>query len=329
MNARQRVEEKKPSILVVDDLAFNLEVMEGLLFKEGYRVLTALGADSALGIIEKSPVDLAILDVMMPGMNGYELCKRLKNLSGRRFFPVILVTALNELEDKIRGLNAGADDFLTKPFHTIELTTKIRSLLRLRKMQSELDHSEDIIMTLAIAIEAKDVYTKGHSERVGTLSMEFGGYLGLSDDDRHLLFKAGVLHDIGKIGIDDYILHKSDDLTEKEMRLVKEHVIIGENICTPLQSAKNLRPVIRHHHERWDGAGFPDGLKAEDIPFFARIVAITDSFDAMVSIRPYRAPYSIQEAITMMENEQHTGQWDPTLIEHFVTMMTNQLGCDR
>lgn len=317
---------RNSSILVVDDLPFNLELMESILYREGYKVLTAPNAQEALEIFGKTPVDLAILDVMMPGMNGFDLCKKLKGMSGRRFFPVVLVTALSELQDKITGLEAGADDFLTKPFHTIELITKIRSLLRLGKLQSELDHSEDIIMTLAIAIEARDPYTKGHSERVGKLSVEFGSFIGLSDGDRNALFKAGVLHDIGKIGIDDYILHKKGNLSEGEMQIVKEHVLIGENICAPLHSARHILPVIRHHHERWDGTGFPDGLESEEIPFFARIIAITDTFDAMVSMRPYRAPFSVDEAVCRMANEKATGQWDPQLIGKFLEMMQKRPG---
>ena len=311
----------RTSILVVDDIAFNLEVMEGLLFKEGYHVLTAMNAEEALQLYSRHEIDLAILDVMMPGMNGFDLCRRLKEMAGRKFFPVMLVTALSEVEDKIAGIEAGADDFLSKPFHTIELITKIRSLLRLRKLQGELDHSEDIILTLAIAIEAKDPYTKGHSERVGTLASEFGRFVGLSEEDTRILFKAGVLHDIGKIGIDDYILHKSADLTESELKLIKEHVLIGETICFPLQSARSALPVIRHHHERWDGSGFPDGLVGEEIPFFARIVALADTFDAMVSKRPYRDPFSVEEAVLRMREERSAGQWDPALADQFITMV--------
>ncbi|MDA8084568.1 MAG: response regulator [Nitrospiraceae bacterium] len=317
-------EREAASILVVDDIPMNLEVMEGLLYKEGYNVTTALTAIEALDILSRCKIDMAILDVMMPGMNGFELCQKIKTRFGNSFFPVILVTALDELKDKITGLEAGADDFLTKPFHTIELTTKIRSLLRLRKLQGELDHSEDIILTLAIAIEAKDLYTKGHSERVGTLSMEFASFLGLPGDDRRLLFKAGVLHDIGKIGIDNQLLHKTGDLGKEELNTIKEHVLIGETICFPLNSARDILPVIRHHHERWDGTGFPDRLKGEEIPFFARITAITDSFDAMVSVRPYRAPYTIHDALVVMENERAHGQWDPWLIERFIEMMKDQ-----
>jgi putative two-component system response regulator len=315
-----------PSILVVDDLPFNLEVLEGILFREGYRVLPASDAREALDVIDRSPVDLAVLDVMMPGMNGFDLCRKLKTISGKRFFPVILVTALNELEDKIKGIEAGADDFLTKPFHTIELVTKIRSLLRLRKLQSELDHSEDIILTLAIAIEAKDPYTKGHSERVGALASDFAEWLGLPGEDRGLLYKAGILHDIGKIGIDDYTLRKKGNLTENEMSTVREHVVIGENICMPLHSARKVLPIIRHHHERWDGTGFPDGLKGNEIPFLARLIAVTDAYDAMVSMRPYRSPFSEDAALDMMDNEKESGQWDPELVGRFIEMIKARRG---
>jgi diguanylate cyclase (GGDEF)-like protein len=218
-SSRVKSEDGNAAILVVDDHTFNLELMEGLLYREGYRVLTAPDAETALSLFRKEPVDLAILDVMMPGMNGFDLCRKLKSMADRRFFPVVLVTALSQLDDKITGLEAGADDFLTKPFHTIELLTKVRSLLRLKKLQNELDHSEDVILTLAIAIEARDPYTKGHSERVGSLSTELGAFFGMSGNDQDSLFKAGVLHDIGKLGIEDRILHKAENLSEQEALL--------------------------------------------------------------------------------------------------------------
>ena len=327
MSPQLNPENASCAILVVDDHAFNLEVMEGLLYADGYKVLTASGGEEALKIAAKEPVDLAILDVMMPGMNGFELCKRLKAMFGKGFFPVLLVTALTELEDKIAGLEAGADDFLTKPFHTVELLTKIRSLLKLRALQSAADQSEDIIMTLATLCEARHPYTRGHSERVGCLAMEFAFFLGMQPDDRDLIFKAGVLHDIGKIGIQEDIVHKTEDLTEKEMQLLRDHTRIGENICKPLFSARHVLPVIRSHHERWDGEGFPDGLKGEDIPFFARIVAIANSFDAMVSTAPHRAHVSIEEAVCKMELERFSGQWDPALLNSFSEMMKDQGGC--
>jgi putative two-component system response regulator len=323
-SSRANFEEKDATILVVDDQELNLEMLKELLSREGYKVLMAPDAETALLLFRKEPLDLAILDVLMPGMNGFDLCRQLKSMADKRFFPVILLTALSEIKDKINGLEAGADDFLSKPFHTIELLTKIRSLLRLRKLQRELDHSEDVILSLAIAIEAKDPYTKGHSERVGGLSSVLASFLGMSGEDCDSLFKAGILHDIGKLGIEDKVLHKPELLDGDEVKLVKDHVLIGETICSPLHSARRILPVIRNHHERWDGEGFPDRLKGEDIPLFARIVAITDSFDAMVSLRPYRLPLSAMDAITRMEGEKHLGQWDPRLLDSFIEMMKEQ-----
>jgi putative two-component system response regulator len=295
--------------------------MEALFEKEGCRVLTARNAPEALQLTESSSPDLAILDVMMPGMNGYELCRRLKERYGARFFPVILVTSLTELENKIAGLEAGADDFISKPFKTIELMTRVRSLLKLKSLQEELDHSESIILTLAVALDAKDPYTKGHSERVGNLSSEFAAFIGMPEKEQALIKKAGIIHDIGKIGIGEDILHKKGPLSKDELLLIEQHVLIGEKICRPLHSLSAILPTIRHHHERWDGSGFPDGLKGEEIPVMARILFIIDSFDAMVSERPYRGAASVKEVLRRMEIERYSGQWDPVLLERFIEMM--------
>lgn len=320
------IEEEKASILIVDDLEAHLELMEAIFEKEGCHVVTAHNADEALQLLEKSSSDMAILDVMMPGMNGYELCKRLKEKSGARFFPVILVTSLSELEDKIAGIEAGADDFITKPFKSIELTTKVRSLLKFKKLQEELDHSESVILTLAVALESKDPYTKGHSERVGNLSAEFAAFIGLPEKEQAIIKKTGIIHDIGKIGIGDHILHKSGILTKEEVIFIEQHTVIGEKICKPLYSLNVILPIIRHHHERWDGEGYPDGLKGEQIPIMARILSIVDTLDAMVSERPYRKPISIEKAIKKMEEEKTSGQWDPALLEKFVEMMRGKEG---
>lgn len=320
------IEEGKASILIVDDLEAHLELMEAIFEKEGYHILTAHNADEALQLIEKSSPDLAILDVMMPGMNGYDLCKRLKEKSGARFFPVILVTSLSELEDKITGIEAGADDFITKPFKSIELTTKVRSLLKFKKLQEELDHSESVILTLAVALESKDPYTKGHSERVGSLSAEFAAFIGLPEKEQAIIKKAGIIHDIGKIGIGDHTLHKSGILTKEEIRFIEQHTVIGEKICRPLHSLSVVLPIIRHHHERWDGEGFPDGLKGEQIPVMVRILSIVDTFDAMVSERPYRRPISVTKALKKMEEEKSSGQWDSVLLEKFIEMVRGKEG---
>ncbi len=315
-------EEQPPLILIVDDLIDHLELMEAILMREGYRVQTTAQVRQAIQLVETLAPDLAILDVMMPGMSGYELCKKLKALSKKKYFPIILLTSLNQMEDKITGLEAGADDFFSKPFNSLELTTKIRSLIKLRRLQDELDSSEDIILTLAVAIEAKDTYTKGHSERVSALSAEFARHLGLSEKEIVNIRKGGILHDIGKIGLSENILHKKTPLTSEEKEAIRKHPVVGAEICKPLYSLRQILPVIRSHHERWDGKGFPDGLRGEEIPFIARVVNIADTFDAMLSARPYRmGHFSSEEVLGIIETESLSGQWDPFLVKRFIEMM--------
>lgn len=315
-------EEQPPLILIVDDLIDHLELMEVILMREGYRVQATVHVQKAIQFVETLAPDLAILDVMMPRMTGYELCKRLKAISKRKYFPIILLTSLNQVEDKITGLEAGADDFFSKPFNSLELTTKIRSLIKLRKLQDELEHSEDIILTLAVAIEAKDTYTKGHSERVSNLSAEFASFIGLPEKEVTIVKKGGVLHDIGKIGLNENILHKKSSLSTDERESIRKHPVVGMEICKPLYSLRQVLPIIRYHHERWDGKGFPDGLRGEEIPLTARIVNIVDAFDAMVSTRPYRMElFTTEEVLRIMKAESLSGQWDPILIGRFIEMM--------
>jgi len=317
------IERANPSILVVDDVPSNLELMEAVFSREGFKVYTALGATAAIDMFTQHPVDLAVLDVMMPGIDGFELCSRLKDISGKRFFPVILLTALTDKKSKLRGIESGADDFISKPFDTAELIMKIKSLLKVKSLNDELDHSENIIMTLAVAMEARDPYTKGHSSRVSKLSADFVLYLALPEKDRQEMKKAGILHDIGKICLSESLLRKPGPLTKEEVEMIKTHTILGEDLCRPLVSMKNILPAIRHHHERWDGMGFPDGLAGEDIPLMARILSIVDAFDAMVSVRPYRDRRSVKETIGTMVSEQFSGQWDSELLSYFIDMVSS------
>jgi len=315
------IEMETPSILVVDDVRSNLELMEAVFMKEGFRVYTALDADAAMDLFMGHSIDLAVLDVMMPGIDGFELCTRLKDISGRRFFPVILLTALTDRHSKIKGIASGADDFISKPFDNSELMMKIKSLLKLKRLNEELDHSENIILTLAVAMEARDPYTKGHSTRVSKLAVDFVSFLGLPETDRKEMKKAGILHDIGKICLSESLLRKPGPLTREEVELIKTHAVLGEELCRPLVSMKKILPSIRHHHERWDGRGFPDGLRNEEIPLMARILSIVDSFDAMVSVRPYRDRRSVPVALETMKSEQYDGQWDSELLRYFLNMM--------
>jgi putative two-component system response regulator len=319
------IEKATPAILVVDDLKANIDLLEAIFVKEGFTVHSAQGAADALKIFEKNPVDLAVVDVMMPVIDGFALCSMLKQKAGKHFFPVILLTALSDRNSRIKGLESGADDFISKPFDTLELLLKIQSLLKLKTLQEELDHSENIILTLAVAMEARDPYTKGHSTRVSKLSIDFATFLGLSEKEREEMKKAGILHDIGKICLSQSILRKPGPLTKDEQEMIKTHALLGEDLCRPLVSMRRILPAIRHHHERWDGNGFPDKLAGQDIPIMARILSIVDSFDAMVSVRPYRDRRSVKSALDMMNSEQNSGQWDAELLGYFLNMMSPKL----
>ncbi len=312
----------RPTVLIVDDILSNLELIEAVVKSEGYAVFKAQHPKRAIELFEEVNPDIAIVDIMMPDMDGYQLCHTLKDLAGRRFFPVILLTALRDKESKIKGIEAGADDFISKPFEPRELIAKMRSLLKIKHLYDELEHSENIILTLAVALEARDPYTRGHSTRVGEFSYEFGAYLGLTQQDQESLRKAGLLHDIGKIGLSESLLLKPAPLTKEEIDIIKKHPLIGEEICKPLHSLKAILPAIRHHHERWDGTGFPDGLKGNEIPLYARILSIVDSFDAMLSERPYREGRSHIEVIETMQRERNSGQWDPELLSYFIEMVS-------
>jgi putative two-component system response regulator len=313
--------QERPSVLIVDDLWSNLELLEAIFSNAGLEVFSARDAYSALSIFESHKIDIAIVDIMMPGMDGYELCMKLKSLTEKYFFPVILLTALTDRESRITGLQCGADDFISKPFDTTELIIKVKSLIKLKTLQDELEHSENVILTLAVAMEARDPYTRGHSTRVGDLSKSFASFLGFGNREQEVMRKAGILHDIGKIGVTTDLLCKEGKLTCDELEAIKRHTLMGEEICRPLVSMRGILPVIRNHHERWDGKGFPDGLQGEEIPVNARILSIADSFDAMISQRPYRNGRSMDVVIEVFKNEKHAGQWDPSLLDHFIEMM--------
>ncbi|RMG73330.1 MAG: response regulator [Nitrospirae bacterium] len=310
-----------PSVLIVDDILSNLELIEAVIKGEGYHVLKATNARDAISIFEHQQPDIAVLDIMMPEMDGYQLCQTLKDMAGKRYFPIILLTALNDKESRLKGIECGADDFISKPFEPKAFLAKLKSLLRIKFLYDELDHSENIILTLAVALEARDPYTRGHSTRVGDLSREFAEYIGLSSYDQDMIRKAGLLHDIGKIGLSESLLLKPDRLTQEEHDIIKRHPIIGEEICKPLNSLQLILPAIRHHHERWDGKGFPDGLKADEIPLYARILAIVDAFDAMLSERPYRKGLSFDRVLNTFVQERDYGQWDPALVDNFIEML--------
>ncbi|MBI4390680.1 MAG: response regulator [candidate division NC10 bacterium] len=311
-------------VLVVDDNAQARELLRAALLAEGYAVTLAEGGEEALTKVAEEVPELILLDINMPGLNGYEVCSRLKGTEATRLIPIIFLTSMSDLEDKLRGIEVGADDFLTKPFRKVELLARVKSLLRVKRLNDRLENAENVLFALANAIEAKDPYTEGHIFRVATLALKLGRRLALSAEHQESLWKGGILHDIGKIGVPDAILNKAGRLTPEEIAQMQVHVVVGERICQPLRSIRYLLPVIRHHHEKFNGSGYPDGLRGETIPITARIVGIVDMYDALVTDRPYRPRLSREEAFAILRAGAGDGTLDPELVAAFVAMIQEE-----
>ena len=307
-------------VLVVDDVAANVDLMKTMLTREGYQVVTASDGEQALQMVADAQPDLVLMDVMMPKLSGYEVCARLKQNPNTRLTPVVLITALYARGDKIQGINAGADDFLTKPVNVHELKARARSLVRLKRYTDDLDSAESVIMSLALVIEARDAYTDGHCQRLAEYATALGSSLALGEDDLAALFRGGYLHDVGKVGIPDAILLKPDRLTKAEYDRIKDHPVIGDRLCGELRSLRQVRPIVRHHHERLDGSGYPDGLKGDAIPLLAQIMGIVDVYDAITTARPYKPAASSEQALADLMDEVDRGWRRKDLVEAFVAL---------
>jgi putative two-component system response regulator len=309
---------RRPRILVADDTDTIRALFEKLLAGEGYQVVSAVDGLEALDVINLHHPDVILTDVGMPGIDGIELCRRLKADPATRLTPVVLITGLSELSDRIRGIEAGADDFLTKPVHPQELRARVAALLRMKQLTDALDSAESAFMALALTIEARDPTTKGHCERLAQSAMRLGRALGVSSDDLNALHRGGYLHDVGKVGVPDSVLLKPGPLSEAEFALMRRHTEIGDSLCAPLQSLRHVRPIIRSHHERLDGSGYPDGLRGDEVPLLAQIVGIIDVFDALTSARPYRGALAAETAVRHLLGEVEKQRFSKTLVSAFV-----------
>jgi putative two-component system response regulator len=305
------------TILVADDQDANRELLEELLTSDGFRVVSVSDGEQVLEALNKNQIDLLLLDVMMPRLTGFEVCERIKSNPETYLIPAILVTALAEKEDRIRGIKAGADDFLSRPIDRAELLARVRALLKLKMRTDELERAESVLFTLARSIEGKDPYTHGHCERLADYSARLGEQLQLPENQITALRRAGVVHDIGKVAIPDSILLKPRGLSPEEWQLMREHPVIGERICAPLKSFRLVLPIIRHHHEKCDGTGYPDGLRGDAIPVAARVLQIVDVYDALTTERPYKKAFSSAEALLTMKEEVAKGWWDAAIFEKF------------
>jgi putative two-component system response regulator len=305
------------TILVADDQAANRELLEELLRTQGFKVIAVSDGAAALQELSRAQADLVLLDVMMPHLNGFAVCEQIKANPDTYLIPVILITALSDRQDRIEGIKVGADDFLSRPVDRTELLARVRSLLKLKQRTDELERAESVLFSLARSIEGKDPYTHGHCERLSEYSARLGEHLRLSDEQLVALRRAGVVHDVGKIAVPDAILLKPSSLTADEWKLIKEHPVVGERICAPLKSFRVVLPIIRHHHEKFDGSGYPDRLRGEAIPVTARVLQIVDVYDALTTDRPYKKAFSITDALQTMKQEVGKGWWDPHIFDQF------------
>ena len=280
-------------------------------------MLCASNGSQALELLRTSEIDLVLLDVVMPQLNGFQVYKEMKSKPETRLIPIVLVTGLTHEEDRIQGMVCGADDFLSKPISKQELLARVQSLLRVKKFTDELDNAETVLSSLALGIEAKDPYTEGHCDRLSKYSVRVGETLGLPAHLRIALRRGGLVHDIGKLAVPEHILLKPGPLNDEERKIMEHHTIAGERICAPLRSFRHVLPIIRHHHEKWDGSGYPDGLKGDQIPLTARILQVTDVYDALTTNRPYRQALSSDRALTIMWEEAKRGWWDTSILEVF------------
>jgi putative two-component system response regulator len=261
-----------------------------------------------------------LVDVVMPGMSGVELCRELKAHGGTRLTPVVLVTGSNDRSNRMEGLEAGADDFLAKPVDVQELRTRVRSLLRVKQLTDELESTEAIITMLGHIVEARDSYTEGHCQRLAAYATALGVVLRLDSADLDTLNRGAVLHDIGKIALPDSVLLKPGRLNADEIALMREHPVVGDNLCRTVKSLQRVRSIVRSHHERQDGRGYPDRLAGDEIPLLAQVVAVVDVFDALTTNRPYRKEMTFDAAYEVMLADAASGWCPVKLVKTFIDL---------
>ena len=324
--SKERVETSvQPStVLIVDSEEINRRLMKAIFKTASYHLLEARKASEAMALLKSERIDLVIVDLMLPEMSGPELCRWMKTNRETQLIPVLMITNVQGIENEIAGISSGADEFLLKPVHPTVMRTRVRAMLRNKALIDSLDEAETILFALAQAVEQRDKFTGQHCQRLAGASVLLGEALGLPQSDLVALYRGGYLHDIGKVSIPDAILFKQGLLTAAEWEVMRSHPERGEAICRPMRSLWPVLPIIRNHHERWDGSGYPDGLAGEDIPLLARILQVADIYDALITERPYKPALSVEESFTVMEEEVRRGWRDPELVPLFISSMQAQ-----
>jgi len=313
---------RPPTVLVVDDDEAIRLMFGRWLAAQGYAVIAAGDGAAALDAVQQQSPDVVLLDIAMPGLNGVEVCRRIKGEQATRLTPVILVSAVDGVEDRIAGLAAGADDFLSKPPDVNELLTRVGAVVKVKRYTDDLDSAASIVTTLATMIEARDGHSEGHCYRMANYAAALGRRLNLDADSLQALKRGGMLHDIGMLAIPESVIMKSGPLDPSEFDVVKTHTTVGDSLCANLRSLQAVRPIVRHHHERRDGSGYPDCLRGDEIPLLAQIISLVDVYDAVTTRRAYQQSRTGDEAIGLLRSEVEKGWRDHDLVEEFVTLIT-------
>jgi putative two-component system response regulator len=325
-DARRRPEDEEQErvrLLVVEDGPRDAKLLEAMLSPLNCDVIKAADGEAALRAVARSDVDLILLDLMMPRMDGLEACRRLKNNDATRKIPVIMITALDDTESKVRAIDAGADDFITKPPNKAELMARVKALIRTKRLNDSLVSTESVLFSLANAVEAKDRYTDGHVKRVSLLAVDLGRMMDLPGREIEALRVGGILHDIGKIGVPDSVLNKPGPLDPSEWDMLKTHPDVGYRVAEPLKPIlRGALDVIRYHHEKLDGSGYPNGMKGEEIPIVARVMAVVDIYDALTTDRAYRNAVAKEKALSMILLDADKGGLDKTIVSNLMTLIS-------
>ena len=309
---------QKMRILVADGNATIRKLLRHGLASSDYEIVEAGDGHEALNLAVQRPEPHAILiDAHLAGISGLEVCRRLKSDMQHRTIPVIIMTNSGANEEIHDAVEAGADEFLSKPVNRGELKVRLRSITRMHRGNTEMIGAESVALSLARAVASKDGYSSGHVEEVANYAVDFGKSLGMDSAELKMLRYGAILHNVGKIAIPDSILEKTGALTPRERALFHQHPRVGCDICAPLKPLRPVLPIIRHHKEHFDGTGYPDGLRGENIPLKAQVVGIVDVYSALTNDRPFRRAKTVREAIEILRERALKGIHDPKLIEKF------------
>jgi len=305
----------RPRILVVDDEAANRLLVRRALESLGYDVDEAEDGVAALASIEGAQPDLILLDLVMPRLDGYAVLSALKNDPRRRLIPVVMLTSHDEFTEKLRAVEVGVDDYLAKPFRVQELQARVRSLVNLKRFTDELEHVSKVVEGIALCVESRDRYTGNHCKRLGEYAVRVGRVLKLGEDDLRVLQLGGIFHDLGKIAISDTILNKPGRLTPEEFEIMKTHSGVGSDLLRNMRTMERVKPLVRHHHEKLDGSGYPDRIGGKEIPLLVRITSVVDVFDALHSKRSYKDSFDLPKSFSILREEAQKGWWDREVVE--------------